>query len=90
MWHGGQFEYDTGELQHAMNWPIVLRSQEVKIEFTDVSSGASRVGRILGMVSECEYLGWPEQTTQHNQHGQAAWAKSTSDQNSETAEACTF
>lgn len=56
-----------------MNWLIVLRSQEVKIVFTEASSGAGTNGRILGMVPECEYLDWPEQTPpQHNQHGQTA------------------
>lgn len=49
------------------------------------------VGRILGMVPVCEYLGWLEQPSpQHNQHGQMVRAKSTSVENSETAEACTF
>lgn len=53
-----------------MNWLIVLRSQEVKIVFTEASSGAGTNGRILGMVPECEYLDWPEQTPPT----QPAWA----------------
>lgn len=41
--------------------PALTGSQN-SVHWHSVSSGVGMVGRILGMVPECEYLGWPEQT----------------------------